>query len=176
MSALTSLAATRLQDAKTRDALDDSTLLELAELPAGKLELSRRKELQAREVQPPSSHDDAAVSTTGAKTIFSGTKLANVDVLIREAIESGQNKNETCQAGGWVELGPLGAALRRNKPSWDVRNYGVSKTQGLSGLLQLSQLQKLFEYETEGTFARVRERRPDGGATLAPFPPLPARK
>lgn len=44
-----------------------------------------------------------------------------------------------------MDISRLPLVLRRRAPDWDVRNYGVSKRAGLSGLLNLPELSELFE-------------------------------
>jgi uncharacterized protein (TIGR00288 family) len=37
---------------------------------------------------------------------------------------------------GWVDISLLHNMLRRSNPSWDVRNYGMSRSKGFAGLLE----------------------------------------
>ena len=74
-------------------------------------------------------------------------RLKNLDVQLREAINTCLAEHHADDAGpeGWVDISLLTPVLRRRAPDWDVRNYGVSKRAGLSGLLNVPELSKLFE-------------------------------
>ena len=86
-------------------------------------------------------------------TELEGTKLEgrlkNLDVQLREAIDVCLEEHPAEDSGpgreGWVNISLLTPVLRRRAPDWDVRNYGVSKNKGLSGLLNVPELSELFE-------------------------------
>ena len=84
-------------------------------------------------------------------TELEGTKLEgrlkNLDVQLREAINTCLAEHPADDSGpeGWVDISLLTPVLRRRAPAWDVRNYGVSKRAGLSGLLNVPELSELFE-------------------------------
>ena len=61
--------------------------------------------------------------------------------------------------GEWIHLPALKTALVRHSPSWDVRNYGVSQSKGLVGLLELPGISEIFEVKVFGrSSARVRSK------------------
>ena len=76
-------------------------------------------------------------------------RLKSLDVQLREAIDVCLEEHPAEDSGpgreGWVNISLLTPVLRRRAPDWDVRNYGVSKKAGLSGLLNLPELSELFE-------------------------------
>ena len=78
-------------------------------------------------------------------------RLKNLDVQLREAINTCLAEHHADDAGpeGWVDLSLLTPVLRRRAPDWDVRNYGVNKSAGLSGLLKLPELSELFELDAQ---------------------------
>ena len=84
-------------------------------------------------------------------TELEGTKLEgrlkNLDVQLREAINTCLAEHPADDSGpeGWVDISLLTPVLRRRAADWDVRNYGISKRAGLSGLLKLPELSELFE-------------------------------
>ena len=86
-------------------------------------------------------------------------KLQNLDVDLCEAIAACRLQLNPCgSSDASVDLGMVGSQLRRQKPDWDVRNYGVSKSQGLSGLLELPELKRLFETKKKGSAIFVKEK------------------
>ena len=58
-----------------------------------------------------------------------------------------QRKGALSDPNGWVPISLLGTALRRLKPEWDVRNFGVSKSTGLAGLLKLPKVAQLYQLQ-----------------------------
>lgn len=117
----------------------------------GQLAQAQQQLDEARRTQP---------STGKAGTRLSG-KLANLDVVLSEAIASSRLQvNPSGSSDSWVDLSQVGTNLLRQRPDWDVRTYGVSKSQGLSGLLELPELQGLFEIrKRKHNLVDVRERR-----------------
>ena len=96
-------------------------------------------------------------------TELEGTKLEgrlkNLDVQLREAINTCLAEHHADDAGpeGWVDISLLTPVLRRRAPDWDVRNYGVNKSAGLSGLLKLPELSELFELNAQPQEAADRD-------------------
>ena len=82
--------------------------------------------------------------------------------LNEELKEALSDASDIATADGWVVMANLVPILRRRRPEWDVRNYGISKTQGFSGLMQLPSVQAHFEVMTSPDnkcVPMVRERR-----------------
>ena len=98
-------------------------------------------------------------------TELEGTKLEgrlkNLDVQLREAINACLAEHPAEDSGpgreGWVNISLLTPVLRRRAPDWDVRNYGVNKSAGLSGLLKLPELSELFELDAQPQEAADRD-------------------
>ena len=86
-------------------------------------------------------------------------RLKNLDVQLREAINTCLAEHHADDAGpeGWVDISLLTPVLRRRAPDWDVRNYGVNKSAGLSGLLKLPELSELFELNAQPQEAADRD-------------------
>ena len=108
------------------------------------------------------SSDNADEALAGAPTAREATKftglLKGLDVDLDEALASCLSDKPS--VNGWVDISLLASTLRRRKPSWDVRNYGVTKNQGLKGLLELPEVSKLFELQSSGKSAwKLRQRR-----------------
>jgi uncharacterized protein (TIGR00288 family) len=108
------------------------------------------------------SSDNADEALAGAPEAREATKftglLKGLDVDLDEALASCLSDKPS--ANGWVDISLLANTLRRRKPSWDVRNYGVTKNQGLKGLLELPEVSKLFELQNSGKSAwKLRQRR-----------------
>lgn len=91
---------------------------------------------------------EGAAAPTSEPTQLSGP-LRGLDVDIREALSSCLSDPKLAK-DGWVNISHLPTTLRRSKPSWDVRNYGVSKAQGLSSLLEKPEVSQLFELKKVG--------------------------
>jgi len=130
-----------------------------------RLELEKQKNenkvLQAELVKIKSqlSNDNADEALAGAAemTKFIGP-LKGLDVDLGEAISSCLSDRPS--ADGWVDISLITSTLRRRNPSWDVRNYGVSKKEGLKGLLELREVGKLFELQRAGKSAwKLRQRK-----------------
>ena len=144
----------RSAEACRRTGVDPRELVPLP--PEAFKERGQQEEVQqqldeARRTQP---------STGKAGTRLSG-KLAILDVVLSEAIASSRLQvNPSGSSDSWVELSQVGTNLVRQRPDWDVRTYGVSKSQGLSGLLELPELQGLFEIrKRKHNLVDVSERR-----------------
>ena len=87
---------------------------------------------------------------TGPEGTKLGGRLKNLDVQLHEAINTCLEEHaHTGTSDGWVNISKLPAVLQRRAPDWDVRNYGVGKKAGLSGLLALPEVSKLFELARE---------------------------
>jgi uncharacterized protein (TIGR00288 family) len=89
-------------------------------------------------------------------TRLKGT-LKGLDLKLNEALEdiaAGALYTELTDQYGqpWVDISLLVPALRRRNPSWDLRNYGVTKSKGLTGLLGLDEVSKLFTIKKFGKF------------------------
>ena len=97
---------------------------------------------------------------TGPEGTKLGGRLKNLDVQLHEAINTCLEEHaHTGTSDGWVNISNLPAVLRRRAPDWDVRNYGVGKKAGLSGLLALPEVSKLFELAGEKSTLNVRVRK-----------------
>ena len=97
---------------------------------------------------------------TGPEGTKLGGRLKNLDVQLHEAINTCLEEHaHTGTSDGWVDISNLPAVLRRRAPDWDVRNYGVGKKAGLSGLLALPEVSKLFELSGEKSTLNVRVRK-----------------
>ena len=103
-------------------------------------------------------------------------RLKNLDVQLREAINTclAEHPADDAAPEGWVDISLLTPVLRRRAPDWDVRNYGVSKNKGLSGLLNVPELSELFELGAKPgresvLQVRVKNRPSDSFTLAAPF-------
>ena len=112
---------------------------------------AENKKLQQELVEAKSqlSSDNADEAIAGAPEAREATKftglLKGLDVDLSEALASCLSDKHS--ANGWVDISLLANTLRRRKPSWNVRNYGVTKKEGLKGLLELPEVRKLFELQ-----------------------------
>ena len=145
----TKLAATRAKVSKLQTSYDRVR----AELAKATELLADSKEARA-----------TVLDGTGPEGTKLGGRLKNLDVQLHEAINTCLEEHaHTGTSDGWVNISNLPAVLRRRAPDWDVRNYGVGKKAGLSGLLALPEVSKLFELrekskKTQKTFqVRVRK-------------------
>jgi uncharacterized protein (TIGR00288 family) len=125
---------------------------------------------EVRPAQPKVSGEVRAASgSSKADTHLSGT-LANLDVELGEAIAACRARiNPSGNSDSWVCLGAIGDQLRRQRPDWDVRSYGVSKRQGLSGLLELPELKQHFQTRKEGGSGIVAREKKNSHTKLFPY-------
>ena len=126
-----------------------------AETDAMRMELAKAQaQLPKAETVSASAAKTASVDSTPQR--FAGN-LKGLDVDLREALASCQSDPKLSD-DGWVDISLLPVVLRRQNPSWDLRNYGVSKSQGFKHLLQLPDVQTIFELRKVNKVMRLRAR------------------
>ena len=102
---------------------------------------------------------DPSSKPVNTKKIKLSAKLKGLDVELRKAYAACLSDPRQQKNGEWIHLPALKTALVRHSPSWDVRNYGVSQSKGLVGLLELPGISEIFEVKIFGrSSARVRSK------------------
>ena len=125
---------------------DEYTMPKMVNRVAAKTSIQLRKSVLPPSLRP---HSKA--------TMLKG-KLKGLDLKLNEALEDIAASAEFTDQYGqpWVDISLLVPALRRRNPSWDLRNYGVTKSKGLTGLLGLNEVSKLFTIKKFGNLLGER--------------------